>query len=213
MLTSKGWCCVVTKEEQDGPIYAFEEEYALLSAQMRNLHISRISEMPRIELYLDQVLSIVSGELGFMYTPDEKIVTGAMVNNYVKQRIVPAPTRKRYTRRHLASLLFVCAFKRVLSISQIGELFSLAVRLDVDVERAYDAIVSLFEYAISDLFPSDPNASPKHQAEGFVLVDSQGNRLSGELERLLENAVILLAYTVYVDRMLALETRVAFGEE
>ena len=42
---------------------SFDEAYKDLSSQMRSLHISRVDEMPRIELYLDQVLSIVGMEL------------------------------------------------------------------------------------------------------------------------------------------------------
>jgi hypothetical protein len=192
--------------------FDFEVAYGQLATRMRSLHIARVAEMPRIELYLDQVLSLVSTELSFMCVTSDKLVTGSMVNNYVKQRIVPAPVRKRYTRRHLATLLFVCAFKRVLSIAQIGQLFMLSSQLNIDVERAYDAVVGLFERAIAGLFPEDPAGHPERHDGELVLVDSSGNRVPGELERLLENAVFLLAYTVYVDHMLALETHVVGHE-
>ena len=187
--------------------HSFDEEYAELSKQMRSLHISRVSEMPRIELYLDQVLSIVSTELAFMYAPDEKIVTGSMVNNYVKQRVVPAPQRKRYTRRHLATLLFVCAFKRVLSFSQIAQVFAMARAENVDVELAYDELIGLIEHALASLFPTDPEERPAIEAVEVHLVDSSGNRCAGRLERLLGNAVMLLACKVYEDHMIALEAQ------
>lgn len=181
--------------------------YEELAAQMQSLHVARVDEMPRIELYLDQVLSIIATELAFMYSKDEKIVTGAMVNNYVKQRIVPAPTRKRYTRRHLASLLFVCAFKRVLSIAQIAQIFSTGAASHVDIERAYDDICGLLERTLAGLFPDDPAEHPTRHDGELQLVDSDGNRVDPELTRLLENAVFLLAYKVYADRMLALEAQ------
>lgn len=186
---------------------SFDEAYKDLSSQMRSLHISRVDEMPRIELYLDQVLSIVGMELGFMYGPDEKIVTGSMVNNYVKQHVIPAPLRKRYTRRHLATLLFVCAFKRVLSISQIAEVFAMAREADVDVEMAYDELIGLLEQALAVLFHEDPAVRPTAGPIEVRLVDSAGNRCAGTLERLLENAVVLLACKVYADRMIALEAQ------
>ena len=94
-----------------------------LSQRVRTLHIARIDEMPRIDLYLDQVLSLVSEELSFMALPGEMLLTGSMVNNYVKQKLVPAPARRRYTRRHVATLIFVCAFKRVFSISEVKDLY------------------------------------------------------------------------------------------
>ena len=42
-----------------------------LSERMAHVHISRISELPRIELYLDQVLAIVAGELAPVMLPGE----------------------------------------------------------------------------------------------------------------------------------------------
>jgi hypothetical protein len=187
----------------------FEEAYAQLAERMQGLHISRVSEMPRIELYLDQVLSIIVQELSDLYAPDEKIVTGAMVNNYVKQHVVPAPTRKHYTRRHLASLLFVCAFKRVLSIAQIAQIFSIGHQEGVDIERAYDDVVHLFEETLAGMFPEDPASCPAFPSGELHLVDCEGNRLDGATERLLESAVFLLAYKVHTDALLALHERCA----
>ena len=40
--------------------FVFDEAYAELAQQMQSLHLARVAEMPRIELYLDQVLSIIS---------------------------------------------------------------------------------------------------------------------------------------------------------
>ena len=51
--------------------FVFEDAYAELAQQMQALHMARIAEMPRIELYLDQLLSIISSELSFIYAPDE----------------------------------------------------------------------------------------------------------------------------------------------
>lgn len=193
--------------------FDFETEYARLSERMRTLHISRVEDLPRIELYLDQVLSLVGMELSFIYAPEEKFVTGSMVNNYVKLKIVPAPVRKRYTRRHVAYLVFVCAFKRVLSISQIRQMLSLCVVSDVDAEAAYNALISLFEQTMAALFPPDPVERPRQVDGELHVVDSTGNRVAGELERLLQHAVLLLAYKVYTDRMLDLELRSLPREE
>ena len=72
-----------------------EDGARALARRMREAHIMRIDEMPRIELYLDQVLALVSQSLSFMALPGEELITGSMVNNYVKQRVVPAPRRRR----------------------------------------------------------------------------------------------------------------------
>ena len=110
----------MTKEIQSEQVFFnYEEERNNLITRMCNLHISRIHELPQIDLYLDQVLSLVNNELAFMNLEGETIVTGSMVNNYVKQKLVPAPIKKRYTAEHIASLLYVCSFKKVLSNYQM----------------------------------------------------------------------------------------------
>lgn len=117
-----------------------EDGARALARRMREAHIMRIDEMPRIELYLDQVLALVSQSLSFMALPGEELITGSMVNNYVKQRVVPAPRRRRYTRRHVATLTFVCAFKRVFSINEIKALYEACIDEGVNVASAYDEL-------------------------------------------------------------------------
>ncbi len=190
----------------------YETCYAAYAERVSALHISRISEMPRIELYLDQVLSIVSSELAFMYAPGERVVTGAMVNNYVKQRIVPAPVRKRYARRHLATLLFVCAFKQVLSIEQIRVLLTLAEEADVDSARAYDAMIELFEETLRGLVSHKPGEPSARMHTALRFFNTQGEPATGGLEDLFESAVILLAYSVHVNAMIVLREGIAGGK-
>ena len=77
------------------PARVTDERRRELAERLGSVHVSRIHEMPRIELYLDQLLTLVAQELEFMRLPDETLVTGSMVNNYVKQGVIPAPRRKR----------------------------------------------------------------------------------------------------------------------
>ena len=79
-------------------------------------------DLPQIDLYLDQVIALVNQYLGFfVYDPtEEKLLTPSMVNNYVKQRLIPAPIRKKYGRRHIALLLMICTFKQAVSMAAIG---------------------------------------------------------------------------------------------
>ena len=170
--------------------FDYDTAYDQLAQSMASLHISRIDEMPRIDLYLDQVLSIVSMELAPLYGDDEKIITGSMVNNYVKQRVMPAPTRKRYTRRHLASLLFVCSLKRVLSISQVAQVLTLCREAQIDLPRAYDSM-----------------CIPHVTTPELELYDISGQPVTGQLAALLHSSLGLIVNSVYVEKLLALEAR------
>lgn len=174
-----------------------------LAEQMRGVHISRVSEMPRIELYLDQVLTLVSQELAFMSLPGETLLTGSMVNNYVKQGVIPAPRKKRYTRRHLAALVFVCALKRVFSIAQVKQLMGRIYASGLDTEALYDEACALFEHALVACF-SEPESEPASDAARFAAaVEEAGG--DAELARLIESAVAALATKVYVEQTLLLE--------
>ena len=154
----------------------------------------RIDELPRIELYLDQVLAIVAGELAPVMLPGEVAITGSMVNNYVKQKVVPAPRRKRYTRRHVASLLFVTAMKRVYSIGQIASMMGMIDRSDVDVSALYDEVVALLEQSLAQRF-----------CDGVPAAEPRLTEAPAELAHVLEAAVASLAAKVYVEQTLALQ--------
>lgn len=79
-------------------------------------------ELPKIDLYLDQVIALVNNYVGFfVYDPaEEKLLTPSMVNNYVKLRLIPAPVRKKYGRRHIALLLMLCTFKQSVSMAAMS---------------------------------------------------------------------------------------------
>ena len=172
-----------------------------LAERMGSLHISRIDEMPRIELYLDQLLTLVTRELEFMQVPGEAAVTGSMVNNYVKQGVIPAPHKKRYTRRHLASLLFVCSFKRVFSIAQVKQLMERVYASGADLAWLYDEACGLLERSLAACFSQGPGDEPLDAGIG----EASGRQdLDPELARLIEAAVASLAAKVYVEQTLLL---------
>lgn len=181
-----------------------EEARRELAARMCSVHISRIREMPRIELYLDQLLTIVTQELEFMAVPGEATVTGSMVNNYVKQGVIPAPRRKRYTRRHIASLLFVCSLKRVFSIAQVAELARRIYTSGLDLEALYDATTGELERSLAARFSAGATDGPLAPSGPIELVDPEGRPAATGLARLLEATVDALAAKVYVEQTLLL---------
>ena len=186
--------------------FDYDQAHQALVESMDSLHIMRSVDMPNIELYRDQVLSIVSSELAPLYADDEKIITGSMINNYVKQRVIPAPTRKRYSRQHLSYLLIVCTLKRVLPISQVSQLFELGRAQGVDLNAAYDELIRCLEDALKARFAQ--GGSPEAIASTTPrVVDGNGNPVEGMLSTLLQAAIGLVADKVYLERMLELEAR------
>ena len=62
-----------------------------------------------------------------------------MINNYVKERLIPAPVKKRYGREQVARLLIICIFKQFLSIEAIDQLFTIQ-KITYSLPQAYDYV-------------------------------------------------------------------------
>ena len=56
-------------------------------------------------------------------SPEDKALTKTMINNYAKNRLLPAPVRKKYSKEHILLLLFIYYYKNLLSINDIEQLF------------------------------------------------------------------------------------------
>ena len=108
--------------------------------------LPRWAELPDLGLYMDQVLALMERYLGGAAASDEKGLTAAMVNNYVKHGVMPPPDRKKYSRRHLACLIVICTLKPVLPLPFIRRL--LTAELDAGTEEAFfDRFCAMFEDA------------------------------------------------------------------
>ena len=69
---------------------------------------------PDIGLYMDQVISYIARQL-ITYDEGESL-TPAMVNNYIKDGLLPRAEGKKYNKTHLGYLTAICALKQVLSV-------------------------------------------------------------------------------------------------
>lgn len=58
------------------------------------------NELPELDLYMDQIIVLMEKYLGS--TPKDKLITPSMINNYVKLGIIPSPTKKKYSKVHIA---------------------------------------------------------------------------------------------------------------
>ena len=88
--------------------------------------------LPDIDLYMDQVLALSEKYFGAFSDSNEVGITSSMLNNYVKQKVIPSPDKKRYNKEHLARFLMICILKRVLSIAKIKQLLDSGVLMQVN---------------------------------------------------------------------------------
>ncbi|PMC53025.1 DUF1836 domain-containing protein [Gemella sanguinis] len=98
------------------------------------------SELPTIDLYLDQVLLYVNQLDSSSIVDDDKGLTAAMINNYVKNGLLDKPIKKKYSRRQLARLIVITCLKNVFAIQEISKTIS-SLTKDGDSEAMYDNFV------------------------------------------------------------------------
>lgn len=119
------------------------------------------NDLPAIPLYLDQVLSLVDEWLGPYLTVDNKpIMTKTMINNYVKQKFIPAPIKKKYDRLTVAYIVIIAVLKPVYNIEEIMAFVRLALDFSGD-EVAYDQFCDNIELAVKHAFEQTSMPKPE----------------------------------------------------
>ena len=93
-----------------------------ITADIAAFRLPRYAQIPEVGLYLEQVVRYINARLAPLGEPE---LTGSMVSNYVKQKLVPAPLKKLYTAEHLARLLFIAVVKPVVPLEGLRLMFSI----------------------------------------------------------------------------------------
>lgn len=117
--------------------------------EIEQAKLPRWDELPDIELYMDQVISLVSKYLSPIVPQSEQaLLTKAMVNNYVKLELIPAPVKKKYSRVHLAFLIAITLLKQVLTIPEIKTGIVYQGRVS-GIHEAYNIFCATLEETLS----------------------------------------------------------------
>lgn len=144
--------------------------------------LPRWEQLPKLDLYADQVLSYINP---LCEEHNVKPLTKSMINNYVKLGLIPAPTKKRYQRIHIAFLLVIAFLKEGFDISLIKDgILQETKRLGL--KEAYNAfgvtLQSALEYVSQESLQLKESISPlllhatltiAHQKQSQALIASQ----------------------------------------
>lgn len=152
--------------------------------EINKFHLPRWSELPNIDLYIDQLVTLLEQYLSEYIKSDnekeDKIVTKTMINNYVKHDVLKAPVNKKYNKEHMASLFVIFILKQVYSINDIKKLITLGIKTS-PIDQAYDRFCSELEKAIRIVFAGKHYVkNSKLSEEQFILrnvVQSVANKL------------------------------------
>ena len=144
--------------------------------------ISRIdfiksTDIPNIDLYMDQVTSFMEKELkSTKRNDDDKVLTKTMINNYAKNDLLPAPIKKKYSKEHLLLLTFIYYFKNIISMKDIETLLKPITESyfqsegDINIARIYDEVCA-FEKERTKLLQKDIELMYNNSMETFADVD------------------------------------------
>lgn len=137
------------------------DEKDLLNSILNSLsHIDFIKpeDFPNIDLYMDQVTTFMDTQLSACKRhPDDKVLTKTMINNYTKNNLLPSPIKKKYSKEHMLTLIFIYYFKNILSIGDIQAILNpitdkyFASDLEFNLENIYSEIFQLEEAGIKNM--------------------------------------------------------------
>lgn len=120
--------------------------------EIKNYHCPRYNELPPVDLYADQLSELLEMYLEVFQIPgEEKFITPTMISNYVKQKIIPPPVKKKYNREHIVFLLVIAILKQILNITDIGVLLKMQKRM-YPITGAYNYFCQEFENILQATF-------------------------------------------------------------
>lgn len=159
-----------------------EEYISSLIDNLKNVKYIFPDDIPNIDLYMDQVTTFMDKHLksSKRYSED-KLLTKTMINNYTKNKLLPPPVNKKYSKEHMFLLIFIYYFKNILSINDIQSIFNpLTKRFyggksDISLEKIYDEIFSL-ERDLTDSLTKDMIRKMTKAKESFHFAEDEEDR-------------------------------------
>ena len=167
-------------------------------------------QIPSIDLYMDQVTSLMEERLKKVKRhDDDKVLTKTMINNYAKAKILPAPDKKKYSKEHMFILLFIYYYKSVLSLSDIATILDPLINRHfknsdgLNVEDIYKEAFNM-EYSQMNVLKNDIKEKFKLAKQTFSEDNGKIAALSEEdrEELRLFSFICELSFDVYLKKLI-----------
>lgn len=172
------------------------------------------SEIPNIDLYMDQVLTFMNGHLeDAKRYEDDKIMTKTMINNYAKNRLIPAPDKKKYSKEHIMVLMFIYYFKNILSIGDIQSILNplteryFANDKDLNLEKIYEEVFTLEKGQIEQL--KETLTKDYQRAQNTFMEESEKDQ---EFLQMF-SFICMLSYDIYIRKQIIEKMLDEFAEK
>ena len=182
-----------------------EERLQDLMAYLDSVTRINPSDIPAIDLYMDQVTTFMDTHLSASKRfGEDKILTKTMINNYAKNNLRPPPEKKKYSKNHILLLIFIYYFKNILSINDIEELFRpittghFALKDGLLLEDIYKEIFSLESEEMEHL---REDVKAKYERAGDTFTDENLAEEDREYLRLFA-LICELSFDVYLKKQM-----------
>lgn len=175
---------------------------AQLQEKLKSIDYVKTEDIPNIGLYMDQVTTFMDEQLeACKRYDDDKILTKTMINNYAKNNLLPAPEKKKYSKEHVLTLLFIYYFKNLLSISDIQALLNpitdsyFGNKDDFNMEDVYNEVFHLEKEESEKLL--------KDLGKKYFISQHTFEQFPEEDRSFLQkfSFICLLSYDVYIKKM------------
>ncbi len=137
-------------------------------AAAREVDLIPWERLPELELYMDQVITLMNRQLPMMATDSDRPLTSSMINNYVKDGVMPRPSAKKYNREHLTILSIICMLKSVFTLDQTCGLVT-GLSEHYSAEELYTAFCQMQADSLSEAATKTQAFETLSEAERYQL--------------------------------------------
>ncbi len=194
-----------TEEKKEGKKYNYtqKEIMSILIKSFSEIDYVGYNDIPDIDLYIDQVTTFIDSHLeSVKRNPEDKTLTKTMINNYTKNNVLPSPNKKKYSKNHILTLIFIYYLKTFLSISDVKAIMEPVTDkfFNSDDELAFTDLYK----EIVDIELADGKALTKDVLRKFNLSRKTFEDAPEDDRELLQrfSFICLLAYDIYVKKMM-----------
>lgn len=170
-------------------------------ASLERIDYIKPKEIPDIDLYMDQVTTFMEEHLqSSKRYPEDKILTKTMINNYAKNRLLPSPEKKKYSKEHMLLLIYIYYYKGILSIGDIQSLLEPLTekyfRADgpLNMQSIYEEVFSLEKEQVEKM---KQDVTEKYETASRIFPEAEAE--DQEFLRIF-SFICLLSFDVYVKK-------------
>ncbi len=175
------------------------DELVQLISDMSLLDDIELSQIPDIELYMDQVTTFINDNLSHLKrNDDDRILTKTMINNYTKSGVLMPPKNKKYSKRHIILLILIYNLKQILSINDIRTILTPILN---NLSTEEDDIIPLEDIysTIIEIKHKEFESYRDMLGEKLDMLDEKTSKLEGENKDLAELFLIVLTLVAQAD--------------